>query len=395
MFFKYPALDAGWDLDTYKLILDYYLHKQGNRIFFEKQLIEEMKKKSGSKHILLTKSGSTAIFYSIKALGLNKTDEIIMPTYCCSCVISAIIEAGCKPVLADIRKDLNIDPNSINELITHNTKAIFVPHLCGKTADINAIKEIAEDNNLKIIEDAAQAVGGKYKNHSLGTLGDVGIFSFSIGKNIISFAGGALLTDSDEIFERLSRFDIPKSRSPSLLNVINFILKYNLRKYTYPFYGGFAYLNQYFLKQSMQLPFVEKTSISKIDSIIINEQLNKVDDIIKKRRENAEILTRLLGKNNTFEIPEFDGENNIYTKYPILLNNSSKRYKFIDFMHMNKIEPETFYIPLHMREPYKKVKKGNMNNSEQIWERTIILPINPIFTKKDMLNMAEKINKFI
>lgn len=167
---------------------------------------EFMETKFGAKKALLTTSGTSALELASYALDFKPGDEVIVPSYTFSSTVNAILLAGAKPVFADIQEDiLNIDPEDIRQKLTPRTKAIYPVHYAGVSCDIKQIMEIAAENDLKVVEDAAQGVNAKYKNKYLGTIGDFGCYSFHETKNYVCGEGGALLvnTDDQKISERV------------------------------------------------------------------------------------------------------------------------------------------------------------------------------------------------
>lgn len=161
--------------------------------------------KFGTRKALMTTSCSSALELATHLLNLKPGDEVIVPSYTFSSTVNPVMLAGAKPVFADIQSDtLNIDPTDIRKKITKKTRAIFPVHYGGVACAMDEIMEIAQDHNLKVVEDAAHGVNAKYKGKYLGTIGDFGCYSFHESKNYVCGEGGALLINSDDpkIIER-------------------------------------------------------------------------------------------------------------------------------------------------------------------------------------------------
>lgn len=159
----------------------------------------------GARKALMTTSCSSALELATRLLDLKPGDEVIVPSYTFSSTVNPVLLAGAKPVFADICKDtLNIDPDDIRKKITPKTRAIYPVHYGGVSCAMDEIMEIAKENDLRVVEDAAQGVNAKYKGKYLGTIGDFGCYSFHETKNYVCGEGGALLINSDDpkIFER-------------------------------------------------------------------------------------------------------------------------------------------------------------------------------------------------
>ncbi len=154
--------------------------------------------------VLAVNSCTSALIIACGAIGLKPGDEVIVTPWSMSCSATAPLFYGATPVFADIEKDyFCLDPNSIEEKITERTKAIIIVDLFGQPFDRKII-DIAEEHNLYIIEDAAQAIGSRYEKQFAGTLGDIGCFSFTQGKHFSCGEGGFILTENEELYEKCS-----------------------------------------------------------------------------------------------------------------------------------------------------------------------------------------------
>ena len=160
----------------------------------------------GSKYATGVSNATSALHLSLKALGIGKNDEVIIPDMTFVATASSVILSGATPVLADVDSDdLNISPESIEENLTSRTKAIIPVHFAGKSCNMNSIKRIAKKNNLFLIEDCAHALGTRYYGKHVGVIGDLGCFSFYPTKNITTVEGGMITTGSKKIFEFVQR----------------------------------------------------------------------------------------------------------------------------------------------------------------------------------------------
>ncbi len=166
---------------------------------FEKEFAEYF----GVKHAIATNSGTAALHISVAALNIGPGDEVIVPAFTFIATASAILHHNAIPIFADIdNKTYNLEPNSVKEKITERTKAIIPVHLAGISADMDPIMKIAKERNLYVIEDACQSHGAKYKGKLVGTIGDLGCFSFYPSKNMTTGEGGMVVTNSDKLAEQ-------------------------------------------------------------------------------------------------------------------------------------------------------------------------------------------------
>lgn len=161
----------------------------------------------GANHAVTCTNGTDAIYIAMQALGIGPGDEVIIPPYTFIATAIGVLMAGAVPVFADIHpKTCNIDPEAVRAVITPRTKAIIPVHIAGNPADLDGILSIAKEHNLLVMEDAAQAHGAEWRNQRVGPLGHLGTFSFQSSKNLSSGEGGALVTNDEEIAERVRTF---------------------------------------------------------------------------------------------------------------------------------------------------------------------------------------------
>ena len=168
-----------------------------NNIFRVRDLEKEVANKVNSKYAQAVSSGSTALKVALKALGVKSGDEVITQSFTFVATVEAILEMGAIPVIVDIDKTLNMCPKSFENAITDKTKVVIPVHMLGVTAQMNKIVDIAKKNNILILEDSAQGLGGKFDGKYLGTIGDMGTYSFDGGKTVICGEGGLVVTNDE------------------------------------------------------------------------------------------------------------------------------------------------------------------------------------------------------
>jgi 8-amino-3,8-dideoxy-alpha-D-manno-octulosonate transaminase len=178
---------------------------------FEREFAARMR----TKFALAVTSGSTALQAAMAALGVGPGDEVILPAWTWYSCYNAVVLAGALPVFAEVDESFNLDPDDIEARITPQTKAIMAVHILGSPCDMGRILAVARAHRVKVLEDCAQSLGAEYGGRPVGSLGDVGIYSFQLNKAITSGEGGALVTDDPELFERASRYhDLGSLRKP-------------------------------------------------------------------------------------------------------------------------------------------------------------------------------------
>lgn len=242
------------------------------------------------KNILFVENGRTALSKSLKLVDLNINDEVIIPGYTCVAVKKAI-EKVCTPKYVDINSfDFNINPDEIHKKITLKTKAIIVIHTYGKAADMSAIQDIAKENNLVLIEDLAQGIGGKCNSKNLGSFGDFTILSFSLHKDITSLSGGALISNYPipKRYEAKSANQSLKIFYKLLIAKRNEFLRKRNKKYL--IYNLKQYNERFLIKEQNKKIYddmSEKNYITDYMAYLLNQQLKNLDKRIQQRRKNA------------------------------------------------------------------------------------------------------------
>lgn len=219
----------------------------------------------GTQYALSCVNGSVALRLALIACGVKPGDEVILPPYTFIATASIVLEANCVPVFVDIEPDTyNIDPAKIEAAITPRTKAIIPVHFAGQACNMDAIIQIAQKHNLKVIEDAAHAHGGEYKGQKLGSIGDVGCFSFQSSKNLTAGEGGIVVTN-DEI----------------LCDIINSLRNVGRVK------GG-----QWYEHHNLGCNY----RLTQLQAVLLSHQLKRLKEQTRRRDQNGKYLNTLLEK---------------------------------------------------------------------------------------------------
>ncbi|SFZ94307.1 8-amino-3,8-dideoxy-alpha-D-manno-octulosonate transaminase [Flaviramulus basaltis] len=165
-----------------------------------KELESELQNTFQSNHVQLVSSGTAAVSVALASAGVGAGDEVIMPTFTFVASFEAIMMLGAIPVLVDIDDTLTLNPKAVEAAITSKTKAVMVVQMCGSMGDMNALQNVCNKNNLLLVEDACQAIGGTYNGKPLGSIGDLGCFSFDFVKTITCGEGGAVITNNKDYY---------------------------------------------------------------------------------------------------------------------------------------------------------------------------------------------------
>lgn len=316
----------------------------------------------GAKFAVGVGSGTEALHLALLACGIEQADEVITVPNTAVPTICAIFFASAKPVFVDIDPHIyTIDISKIKEKITHKTKAILPVHLYGHPADMDPIIEIAQKYNLKVIEDASHAHGAEYKSRKVGSIGDVGCFSFYPTKNLGAFGDGGMIVTNDKAIAEKIRL---------------------LRNY------GQIKKDKYLIKGY-------DSRLDEIQAAILRVKLKKLDEWNESRRRNAQIYNRLLNKNRLNLPIEKDYVKHVYYLYVV-------RYKFRDklreFLKSKDIETLIHYpTPVHLQEAYKDLgyKRGDFPVTEEYANEIISLPIYSELQENQIKTIVEAINEFV
>jgi len=320
-----------------------------------KKFQENYRKFVGTKYAIATTSGTTAIFLALMGAGIKQEDEVIIPNTTFIATASAVKLLGAKPVLAEVdENNFTISLTSIKKKISKKTKGIIPVHLNGRSTDFDELIELAKKFNLKIIEDAAQGLGSKYKKKFQGSIGDVAAFSLSPTKIITTGQGGMITTNDFEIFDKIRKIK-DQGRYDKSEN-------YKMVGYNFKF--------------------------TDLQAALGNSQFSKLKNRIKKLDKLYKLYSELLNKNKSIIIPPKRKENQLWY-FDILTKN---RNKLQNFLCTNEINSIPFHKPLNTRLPYKTKEKFAI--SKKICSMGLYLPSHADLTEKNVEYICQKVNSF-
>ena len=184
------------------VLMRYGFENMREGVWKAKELEQSISRRMGVKHTHVTSSGTSALTVALACLGVGFGDEVLIPTFTFVASFEAVLALGAVPILVDIDETLTLCPKAVEQAITPNTKVVMPVHMCGSMANLNALNRLCKDHNLYLLEDACQAIGGSYEGKPLGSLGDIGCFSFDYVKTITCGEGGALITNHDWVYQR-------------------------------------------------------------------------------------------------------------------------------------------------------------------------------------------------
>ena len=307
----------------------------------------------GTKYAIAVSSGTAALYIALLSHAIGRGDEVIVPSFSFISTANSVILTGAKPLFADIQEDFNINHDSILEKITKKTKAIIPVHLYGYPADMDAIQEIASDNNLIVIEDACQAHGAEFNGKKVGSFG-TGAFSFYPTKNMTTGEGGMITTSDSMIKEKASMIRNHGSEQRYYHEMFGF----NLR-------------------------------MTDIQAAIGLIQLKKLNGFNEKRQKNAAYLSKKLKPLSGLITPTIkNNRTHVFHQYTIRVTQEFGRTRDEVLQLLNKkgIGAEIYYpIPIHKQPYYQKLGyNDHLPITEKMANEVISLPVHPSVSLKDL-----------
>ena len=319
----------------------------------------------GSKYAIGVSSATAGLHLSLTALGIKQGDEIIIPDLTFVATANSVLFTGATPVIADIDKeDFNISVESIERSITKRTKAIIPVHFAGNPCKMNAIKTIAKKHNLEIVEDCAHAIGAKIKNKHVGTFGATGCFSFYPTKNLTTFEGGMIITNSKKIADKmrsLRNHGITKSLESRFTQGKPW--EYDVTE------PGYNY------------------RLDEIRAALGISQLKRINQNNLKRKKAFLYYNTKLKNNEYVILPKiFKNQTHSCHLYVLRIHKNKKNSRDSIFQRLlkNGIRSSVHYKPLHQFSAYKKKGKiiDKLKNTKEIYSEIISLPLYPQIERK-------------
>jgi dTDP-4-amino-4,6-dideoxygalactose transaminase len=384
---KVPLLDLHPQYQSLKKELDDAVLRVSESQYFilgpeVEQLEKSLSKFLGCKYTYGVSSGTDALLLALMAIGIKPEDEVIVPTYSFFATAGVVSRLNATPVFVDIDPiTFNIDVDQIESKITSKTKAIIPVHLYGQSCEMNKIMEIASKHNLRVIEDGAQAISTHYKDgRCVGTIGDIGCFSFFPSKNLGGYGdGGLVATNDDELAYKLKIMRVHGGE----------------QKYYHKVIGG-------------------NFRIDALQAAVLNVKLPHLNSWSAKRRENAETYNSLFiqsglsegvgrtsfNEKNKVLLPaavykNINGLTNyhIYNQYIIRMKNRDEVKKYLAD---NEVSAEIYYpVSFHQQECFSNLnyKNGDFPFAENATETSLAIPIFPDLSKEQIAFVVEKIKE--
>jgi dTDP-4-amino-4,6-dideoxygalactose transaminase len=311
---------------------------------------KEFAKYVGAKHAVAMMSGTAALHAALAIAGVKSGDEVVVPSFTFHATAEAVLMCGAEPVFADIDSEtFNVTAETVEAVMTRNTKALLPVHLYGLPADLNPIRKLAHERGVTLIEDAAQAHGAEYEGSRIGSIGDMTCFSFYAGKNMTTGEGGMITTNDDDHSEKLRMMRTHGEHRPY-----------------WPVMVG----NNYRMNELL--------------AAIGLVQLRKLPGFLEKRRENAHFLSEKVGVLGKVIPPkEPDNRKHAWYLYTLRLRgaNAGKRNKVVEKLRSKNVEASVYYeSPLHLLPLYRErlsASRRPLPETEKACRQVFSLPVHP------------------
>jgi dTDP-4-amino-4,6-dideoxygalactose transaminase len=371
MAWKYPLSDINFtqeEQEAVQSVLESQWLTMGSRTQeFEKAIASYL----DVKHALAVTNCTAALHIACLALGLGPGDEVIVPSLTFVASANAIRYTGAQPIFADITSttDLNISPQSIERCITNHTRAIMVVHYGGYPCNMPQILALARKNNLVVIEDAAHAIGSKLQDRALGTWGEIGCFSFFSNKNLTTGEGGMLVTNRDDLAEKL-----------------RLLRSHGMTSLTWDRHRGHAWSYDV-----IELGYNYR--IDEIRAALGIVQLGKLEEYNLQRRYLTRVYIDLLQELVPAITIPFTNHHGISSAHimPVLLPQGYDRFCIMDHLKSKGIQTSIHYPPIHQFTAYQanqRTRKLSLPATEEVATREITLPLFPVLKEEDIQSIV-------
>jgi len=354
--------DEGYEMEYVKEAFDTnWIAPLGKNVNeFEKELAVKV----GSKHAAALSTGTAAIHLALKAIGVGERDIVFCPTLTFSATANPIMYQNATPVFIDSDEETwNMCPKALEEAFKkyREVKAVIVVHLYGLSANMDAIMKICRRYNVKVIEDAAESLGGYYKGTHTGTFGDYGVFSFNGNKIITTSGGGMLVSESEERIAKV-RFWATQSRDEAR-HYEHSELGYNYR-------------------------------MSNVSAGIGRGQLKVLDERVAKKKYIFEYYKRELGSlEGVSFMPDNDWDEPNYWLSSMTLHGKVKPLEIMKALELEKIEARPIWKPMHLQPYFEKYDFVGTNVAEKLFENGVCLPSDTKMTDEDLERTVKTIKK--
>ncbi len=324
-------------------------------------------------------SGKLALEIALRACRVVEGDEVVIPTFCCTTVVLPILAVGALPVLADIGADLNLTAETVAAVLTEKTTAVIVPHLFGNPADISAIIKLVSTRGIRVIDDAAQALGATVGGQSVGSFGDAGIVSFGDEKVCFGLGGGVAVTRRKGFLSGRPGGDLaPAHLSPAIRRFLSTLVWRRWRRWTLPLRAGLSPVTA--LRPDLPPAPYRKEAMANLNAAVAVSLLENLEQNVAARRARVEAYQELLGKEARLALIPHRRGSACLTQVTRVLprrNGDEVSTELVRMLGEAGYEVQGSYLPIHLLSHYQQFVRERLPCAERIWDQLIELPCEP------------------
>ena len=343
------------------------------------QLRSAVMERLGAEDAIVCGSGSLALEIALPACGVSESDEVVIPTFCCTSVVPPILAVGAHPVLADVGEELNITAETVEAALTNKTTAIIVPHLFGNPVDIHTIIDLAHRRKIRVIDDAAQALGATIDGRPVGSFGDAGILSFGSEKVCFGLGGGVVVSRQKENLNGGSKMELPPARlSRTLRTFLSTLAWRRWRRWTLPAQAWLSHAET--TNPDSPPALYRKETTANLNAAVALSLLQTLDENIAARRARVRAYQELLGADQRLRlIPHQPGSACLSQVVRVLPGRRDEDLSahLVEALHSAGYEVQGSYVPIHLLACYQTLARRRLPYAERVWSDLIELPCEP------------------
>ena len=374
---RVPLAVPYWNGETYRGILRSLLSGatvEGDDLQRLRSLVIET---FGVEEAVLCGSGSLALEMALRACGVGRGDEVVIPTFCCTAVVPPILAVGAVPVLADVGAELNVTAETVDATLTKRTKAIIVPHLFGNPAEIGAIIDLAHARNIRVIDDAAQALGATINGRPAGSFGDAGILSFGSEKICSGLDGGAVVYRNKELLSGARALELARPEVfNSLRTLVSTMICRRWRRWTLPLLSRF----RDGAAPDSPPAHYRKETMANLSAAVALSLMRTLRENVATRRARVDAYRELLGNDGRLELVPHRRGSACLTQVVRILpkrRGEDSASEIIQALGSAGFEIQGSYVPIHLLSRYRQWFRGPLAHTERVWADLIELPCEP------------------
>jgi dTDP-4-amino-4,6-dideoxygalactose transaminase len=350
----------------------------------------------GVQDAILCGSGSLALELALRSCDVNSEDEVVVPTFCCTSIISPILAIGACPVLADVGDDLNLTARTVEPALSKRTRAIIVPHLFGNPAEINFIIDLTRGRDIRIVDDAAQALGASLDGRKLCTFGAAGVLSFGNEKVCSGLGGGVFVSRQRKVLEHGDEFQLPAADFFIALRTLSSkLIWHRWRRWSVPLREALS--DSPATDPQSLPPRYRKEAMSNLNAAVASSLMKTLQDNLAARRARVRVYQGLLGNEPLILVPHRAGSACLTQVIRVLPRSigHDPASDLIASLRGAGFEVQGSYIPIHLLAPYQQLAVRSFPRAEKIWTNLIELPCEPDVSLENVERIASIVKQMI